>query len=338
MSFFGREYHALRDQVTGLKRQVEAVVGERVAASLEQTVFQNSNAAETWRQYCDVVAPELPEADRIREIIDALKESAQTLLDVKAATPLDAVPPDERFTRALGDFEALRTSFGTYNTSVAAANGVIISRKREAQAANVRDVESALARLKAQKARYTRDVQALCDTDLRLQGEKIAAEAQKATARQQLDTHTQQVITQYGQRINWYLERINASFRITTPMHTYRGGPPSTNYQIVINQNAVDLGDSATPLDRPSFKNTLSGGDRSTLALAFFFAQLEQDANLGNKIVVFDDPFGSMDGFRRSHTINQVYRCGQNCAQVVVLSHDPGFLHLLWDRVTPIEP
>jgi wobble nucleotide-excising tRNase len=336
-SFFSREYHALREEVTGLKRQVDAAIGERAAAALQQTVLQNGNAAESWQQYCELATPALPEAGRIGDIMGALRESAQALLDMKAGTPLDAVPPDDRFTQALGAFEALRTSFGTYNAAVATANAVITARKRQAQAANVRDVENALARLKAQKARHTPEVQALCDTDTRLQAEKSALEADKATARQQLDAHTQQVITRYGQRINWYLERINATFRITPPTHTYRGGPPSTSYQIVINQNAVDLGDPATPPDRPSFKNTLSGGDRSTLALAFFFAQLEQDANRANKIVVFDDPFGSMDGFRRNHTVNQIYRCGQSCAQVVVLSHDPGFLHLLWERVAPAE-
>src|SRR5262249_15807120 len=133
------------------------------------------------------------------------------------------------------------------------------------------------------------------------------------------------------------LERINASFRITTLTHTYRGGPPSTSYQIIINQNAIDLGDPQTPLDRPSFKNTLSGGDRTTLALAFFFAQLEQDANRTNKVVVFDEPFGRMDGLRRNHTVNQIYRCGQSSAQVVVLSHDPAFLHLLWTRIAPAD-
>jgi wobble nucleotide-excising tRNase len=336
-SFFSLEYHALRDEVIGLKRRVDAAVGERAAAAIEQAVLQNGNAAESWQQYCDLATPVVPEAGRIGDIMGALRESAQALLDVKAGTPLGAVPPDDRFTRALGAFEALRTSFGTYNAAVAAANAVITARKRQARAANVREVENALARLKAQKARHMPEVQAMCDTDPRLHTEKGALEAEKAAARQKLDAHTQQVIRLYGQRINWYLERINASFRITTPTHTYRGGPPSTSYQIVINQNAVDLGDPGTPADRPSFKNTLSGGDRSTLALAFFFAQLEQDAGRANKVVVFDDPFASMDSFRRNHTVHQIYRCGQNCAQVVVLSHDPGFLHLLWERVASAD-
>jgi wobble nucleotide-excising tRNase len=105
----------------------------------------------------------------------------------------------------------------------------------------------------------------------------------------------------------------------------------------LINQNAVDLGDATTPADRPSFKNTLSAGDRSTLALAFFLAQLEQDANRANKIVVFDDPFASMDSFRRNHTVHQIFRCGEICAQVVVLSHEPSFLKLLWDRIAPAD-
>jgi len=336
-SFFGREYHALRDEVSALKTQVEAAIGGRVLGGIEQTILQNANSAESWQQYCDLTSPVLPEAGAVGEVTGALRDAAQALLDVKAGTPLEAVAPDERFTQALAAFEALRTSFGAYNVDVATANAVIEARKRQAQAANVRDVETALARLKAQKARHTDEARELCATEMRLQGEKGALETEKATARQQLDAHTQAVITQYGQRINWYLERINASFRITPPTHTYRGGPPSTSYQIVINGNTVDLGDPRTPPDRPSFRNTLSGGDRSTLALAFFFAQLEQDPNRVNKVVVFDDPFASLDGFRRNHTVHQIYRCGETCAQVVVLSHDPGFLHLLWDRVAAAD-
>ena len=126
--------------------------------------------------------------------------------------------------------------------------------------------------------------------------------------------------------------RASASHRQRTPIC---GGPPSTSYQISINQNAVDLGDAGTPLDRPSFKNTLSAGDRNTLALAFFLAQLSQDPDRARKVVVFDDPFTSMDSFRRSHTVHQIKRCGDMCAQVVVLSHETGFLKMLYDRIAP---
>jgi wobble nucleotide-excising tRNase len=97
----------------------------------------------------------------------------------------------------------------------------------------------------------------------------------------------------------------------------------------------VDIGDPATPLDRPSFKNTLSSGDRTTLALALFFAQLDQDSGRADRVVVFDDPFTSHDKFRRNSTAFHIKRCGETCAQVIVLSHDPDFLKLVWDKIAP---
>jgi wobble nucleotide-excising tRNase len=45
----------------------------------------------------------------------------------------------------------------------------------------------------------------------------------------------------------------------------------------------------------PSFRNTLSAGDRNALALAFFFASLERDPQRAQKIVVIDDPISSLD-------------------------------------------
>jgi wobble nucleotide-excising tRNase len=336
-SYFSREYHALRNEVTAMNGQVEDAVGHRVSATIEQTFVENNGSVEFWQSYCDITPPVLLEDGLAAELLAALLRSAQTLLQTKAGTPLDAVAPDDAFSRALVGFEALRTSLGTYNAAVAAANVAIAARKRQTLAANVRDVQSALANLRAQKARYTEPVRELCASETRLQTEKTVLEGVKSRAKEQLDAHTEQVITQYGQSINRYLERINAGFRITAPTHTYRGGPPSTSYQILINQNAVDLGDSATPADRPSFRNTLSAGDRSSLALAFFMAQLELDANRANKIVVFDDPFTSMDGFRRNHTVYQIQKCADTCAQVILLSHDPGFLYLLWNRIPPAD-
>ena len=328
---------ALRDQVAALGRQIESRISDRVSASLTQTLLQNVNNAEFWIQYCNCTAPALNGAEKAAEVMRTLREAAKSLLDMKEARPLLPVPPDERYTQALAGFEALRAAIGEYNSAVAAANAIIEARRHQAEAANLSEVENELARLKAFGARHTESVKELCATDTRLQNEKSALETEKTQAREQLDAHTSQVITSYGQRINHYLERVNAGFRITQPTHNYRGGTPNTNYQIVINQHPVDLGDADTPDDMPSFRNTLSGGDKSTLALAFFLAQLEQDPNRSRKVVVFDDPFSSLDGFRRNHTVHQIYKCAEACAQVIVFSHEPGFLKLLWDRLLPAD-
>ncbi len=137
--------------------------------------------------------------------------------------------------------------------------------------------------------------------------------------------------------INQYLDAFNAEFAITETKHCYPGGVASSTYQIVINNTAVDVGDGKTPGNMPSFKNTLSAGDRSTLALAFFLAHLERDGGLANKIVVFDDPFNSQDAFRRGQTINEIMKVARQCAQVIVLSHDATFLKQIWDKCPSAE-
>jgi wobble nucleotide-excising tRNase len=107
---------------------------------------------------------------------------------------------------------------------------------------------------------------------------------------------------EYEQSINEYLDQFNAGFRITNTRHLYTGGTPSSHYQIEINSTPLDLGDTRTPAGTPCFKTALSSGDRSALALAFFLAVLKQDSDIGRKIVVFDDPFTSLDRFRRTWT------------------------------------
>lgn len=194
-SYFSREYHALRDEVAALKSEVDRAMGERIAAGIEQTVLLNDSAVEYWKQFCVVQAPTLPEAGSIGLILGALRDSAQALLDTKTGTPLDAVPPDDRFTRSLRAFEELRTSLGTYNAGVGTANAVITGRKQQAQAAILSEVEAALANLKAQKARHSEEACALCDMDARLRGDKVGLEGDKATLRGALDNYTQQVIT-----------------------------------------------------------------------------------------------------------------------------------------------
>lgn len=133
------------------------------------------------------------------------------------------------------------------------------------------------------------------NADTRVATEKTAIDIRKDAVRRQLDTHTKTVVEPYERRINASLQAFNAGFSIDKTTHAYPGGIATSSYQLIINSTAVDLGDSKTPASRPSFKNTLSAGDRTTLALAFFIADLERDQRLANKIVVFDDPFNSQD-------------------------------------------
>ena len=86
-------------------------------------------------------------------------------------------------------------------------------------------------------------------------------------------------------------------------------------------------------LAEASFRNTLSAGDKSTLALALFLAKVNADSALGETIVVLDDPFTSLDNFRRQFTAIEIRKLCGRAAQTIVLSHDKNFLRLLWEKI-----
>lgn len=111
-----------------------------------------------------------------------------------------------------------------------------------------------------------------------------------------------------------------------------RGGS-SCNYNVLINVIEVPI----TADSGPSFKNTLSAGDRNTLALAFFFASLDQDQNLMNKIVIIDDPMTSLDEYRSLATIHEMNDLANRVEQVIVMSHSKPFLCQLWDGADKIN-
>src|SRR3546814_20771003 len=72
-----------------------------------------------------------------------------------------------------------------------------------------------------------------------------------------------------------------------------------------------DVDVTKTSADDPGFDTTMSAGDKNTFALAFFLSQLKRDPHIANKIVVFDDPFTSLDDFRRAMTAKEIVRAGE---------------------------
>lgn len=335
-AYFSEAYNALRAEIAALRQQVDTGLGDRAIAAIERLIDQNAAAIEFWSGYCDFTKPAIA-GNGIGDLIRRLRGAALVLLDRKATAPLEALVPDGAFTTAEADFARAQVGIAAYNAAVAAANAVIAAKKAATGAADMRTVQSTLALLQATKARHGPAGAAACREYETALAEKEAIERQKAAVKKKLDEYTDQVVGQYEKTINGLLEEFQAGFRITGTTHGYTGGVVSSSYKILINDTPVDLGDADTTLDRPSFRNTLSSGDKSTLALAFFLAQLEHDPDKAGKIVVFDDPFNSQDSFRKDCTIQKIKRCGAGCSQVIVLSHDQDFLKKIWDRLQPAE-
>lgn len=327
---FGEAYRQLKAAIEAMRTSVERDFGDRAVGLLETLLETNRSSVEFWNRYCKL--PEIKSPAGVPDALRALKIAAISLLSQKAAAPQDAVVLDGGFAKALDQYRAARAATDATNAAIKAANAEIVAKKAAVASGDLKKEEGSLVLLNAQKKRHDPKVAALCSEYMNLVKDKDALDVQKGEVRAKLEEHANKVIRPYEARINELLDNFNAGFRIAQANSAYPGGVASSTYQLVINNTVIELGDGKTPSDRPSFKNTLSAGDRSTLALAFFLADLERQPDLANKIVIFDDPFTSQDSFRRRQTVHEIRKIGSASKQVIVLSHDATFLRQVRDK------
>lgn len=336
-SVFSDAYTGLVADIKTKRTIVQEHFGESKINWLANQIEKNKAAVDFWHQYCPIDPATLAMPENLLDTIRDFGVAALALLDRKSRSPLEAVPLSKEYQEALTAFQALQATVKSANKAIYAAKDVFNSKKAETGTADVRAAENQLHRLQAFKKRHEPPLAQHCDEYSRLILAKDAIDREKAEVRKKLDEYTKNAVKPYEERINQLLKDFAADFTIAETKHSYVGGVATSSYQIVIDSTPIDLGDGKTPASKASFKNTLSSGDRSTLALAFFLAYLERDKDCDNKIVVLDDPFNSQDAFRRIQTIQEIRRVGQKCAQVIVLSHDAGFLKEVWKRVPPVE-
>ena len=201
--------------------------------------------------------------------------------------------------------------------------------KEQARDANVAVLAMDLANLQTVRNRYEPGTVVLCDAYSTAKNAKARTESRRAAARQALDQHRQTAFPAYGIAINDFLQRFNATFRLgpIDPVNNRHGS--AANYTLLVDGHPVPL---AAEAGRNCFRNTLSAGDRNTLALAFFFASLLDDPARAQRIVVIDDPMTSLDEHRTLHTLQEIDRLAREVASVVVLSHSKPFLFGVWDK------
>ncbi|WP_292735160.1 AAA family ATPase, partial [Methanocalculus sp.] len=336
-SHFNDAYQELKKEVAELPQQILDSIGETPLNKLQHIHSNNLILFEFWKQFDQISAPDLDFEDLVTKYQN-LRKIALDLAQKKSLSPSEPILPGDDFELSLQALDSLQTFVEAYNNSVDDTNTTITRIKDDTQqVSDIYVLKSELAELEANKKRFDHEViQAVKEYQEALNA-KISLEQKKETFKEELDEHCQNTLPSCESSINKYLDQFNAGFRITNSRHMYTGGSPSSHYQIEINSNTVDLGDSRKQLGIPHFKTALSSGDRSALALAFFLATLEHDPDINKTIIILDDPFTSQDRFRRTCTQQLICQFANSAHQVIVLSHDPHFLKLIWDEYPRIS-
>ena len=326
-AYFSHEYDALKRAVSQAIASVRDTHAGDMPAAFERNVRTAVQTHEFWRAFV-----ELPEIDidtaAIARAWNSARESVLAQLSAKSAAPLESMALEPDALEAIRAYRRRVDEVSLLSERLVGSNARLDIVKEQAAADDLAALRSDLAMAQAQKARFEPAVVHRCDAYLQEKGDKAETEQLRNQSRADLDQYREGIFPAFEIAINNYLRKFAASFRLREVQSINTRGGSAASYCVVINEQNVRVNAD----EGPSFRNTLSAGDRNTLALAFFFASLDEDPELENKIVVIDDPMASLDEHRALQTREEIIGLAGRVHQVIVLSHSKPFLCSLWDQ------
>lgn len=270
--------------------------------------------------------------DKYREKSIKHKEEILTALRTKQQNPttlVDLAPID-----ALGvELESIAEIIKFYNNEISCFTD---KAKDYIAAVPKSDVSTLTSDLKIQqeiKKRFEPEWKKWATEYRRIIDESKFISVKKNEKQYELEIYSKSIFDKYQKRINELLIRMGTDFTLTglAGKTDDRANASYSDFSFLILEQTVPL--SARKEDAPSFKNTLSEGDKSTLAFAFFLAAIENTPNLDKQIVIFDDPLSSLDETRREATAGLLLGLSPLVNQLAVFTHKQDFIFMLCDKI-----
>lgn len=333
---FGEAYQAHFEAIKAGADTLDRTVGADARAALATKVTANAEAIRGWSEFCDLSSVVVPDTESSLTALDAAHRSLKALFDLKRQTPLVAVEDAPGIGDTQSQIDAAEQSLRSYNDAISQISKLIDGRRAgttqtEAQA------KLRLENLNKRKRRVDAGVQKRIDASLKAKRQDARAKKVRTEVQARLKAASETSATHYHAQVNDYLQKFGATFRISKISNSMAGNVGSVAYGLVVRGHPVERGRRAAGADEASFKNTLSTGDKTTLAFAFFLAGLDRQTSLADKVVVFDDPLSSHDTHRQGKTIDILDGLCPRTTQLIVLSHDQHFLRKVSKRCSTID-
>ena len=326
--FFDKAYREHCTEVSDFVKSMEVALSDTQFVELRKTIQSNTESIREWNKYLDTEAAPSLDVDAVEELVKSVRSKLKGLLTTKSSNPLGVVSETEEMK---AHYEVLAEANGLvneYNKQIAAYQKLVDGKKQEATQADLQPAKAALLRLQGRKSRHEAKAEKAIQELKGLEDEKKALETKKKNAMDAIDKKSNEVIGKYQTLINEILERCGAEFSIDKLAKDYKGGKkPNARYALKVDDEEVSV-ENQLP-GAPCFRNTLSSGDKTTLAFAFFAAMLKK-MELKDIVVVIDDPISSMDYFREAHTCEIINDFAESAKQIIVMSHHAEFLCKLW--------
>jgi wobble nucleotide-excising tRNase len=268
---------------------------------------------------------------------DDLKAEFQSLISLvqdKLQNPSQQVNT-ELITAFESTLDGINSKINIYNQAVIAYNSGITTFRSTIQ--TVQQAQSEVDRLNCINLRFSTTIAPLCTQLIAERQNLKVLEAAYPLLIQQQEAVATAFFASYQTRINYYLGKVfKTRFRIdnvTNIAPQGRSTQSKLGYKLTIDGQDI----SFDTTQQTNAKDCLSEGDKSTLALAFFLSKLDVDPGIADKIIIFDDPLSSFDSNRRLYTVQLLTGLLSRVKQVVVLSHNENFLHLISKNIAAAD-
>lgn len=328
---------AFRTFQTDLNNSGESLTNWNVENELTRLVSShnaNTTVVKQWEPF--VGAHTLPDPSAFVETattkLTASKAKVVAELEKKQKDP-NADADLSQFDTMVAELESLKTSVKTYNKAVADFTAKAKDYVEKLPKSDIDALRVALAKEREIEKRFKLEWKKWATDYPTANKDANDLLIKKDDKQRELETYTKTIFKTYQNRINELLVTLGADFTITDlkGKTDERANESYCDFGFLILEKKVPL--NVHQDDTPCFNNTLSEGDKSTLAFAFFIESLEKTLDLDKQVVILDDPLSSLDETRREATARVLLELSPKLNQLCVFTHKKDFLRMVFDKI-----
>jgi len=332
-AYFDKSYAESKERLDQLHAEIEKWQLEAVLTALRRAESLSLERIAGWRQHIEL----LPVPQSLLGDWDSHCLTMQdAFLSVKRAVDGKRHSPDKK--ADLSGLQQLSSYFKQMQSAILAFNETVDRARKEVYTfmesllrETMEELAGKMGIAKAFVKRYTPEEEKWCRDYEKLARETREAEEEEKNVTRELKEYSEEEFRAHQERTNRILEELGADFRLASMKPKTAGNIKSAVADFGIVIEGIETSPFGSKAESPNFKNTLSEGDRNSLAFAFFLSTLENRADLAQTVLVFDDPISSLDRHRRRGVIRALKELSGNVKQILILTHNEDFLRCLPD-------
>lgn len=313
------------DSFEKLQKEINISISEFTRWNPTETLANLKKEAEDW----NVLLDDKKGFQALTTSIDSSKlEKHKGELQID----LEKKKQDINYTVPATKIKAVKDEIETLEQAVSGYNARIQAFIKKVDRKQPVEIEKALAELEATKRRFEEKAVKFATAYTDNQKETETLKKDRDAAIKQLSEYSKKTFGVYQTSINDTLDKIGADFRIEN-LSEHKDLRKSDSIfcgfdLMFFGKHKVEVTNPSD--DKPQLKNTLSEGDKNSLAFAFFVAVLFNSDDLKESLVVVDDPISSFDAERKKATAKILAtlknKNGDRPAQTIILTHESSFL------------